>query len=103
MPLFRLLARFKKLRGSALDIFGYTDERKMERALIADYERDIELILADLNPRNHAIAVEIASLPLEMRGFGHVKQANVEKASRRRDLLLRKLSGRDLAVELFNP
>ena len=103
MPLFRFLARFKKLRGSVLDIFGYTAERKMERALIADYERDIEQILAELNPRNHAIAVEIASLPFDMRGFGHVKQANVENTKRRRDLLLSKLSGRDLAVELFNP
>ncbi|MDH3635503.1 MAG: indolepyruvate ferredoxin oxidoreductase family protein [Gammaproteobacteria bacterium] len=103
MPLFRLLARFKKLRGSALDIFGYTAERKMERALIADYERDIEQILAEIIPQNHEIAVEIASLPLDMRGFGHVKQANIENTNRRRDLLLRKLSGRDLAVELFNP
>jgi indolepyruvate ferredoxin oxidoreductase len=103
MPLFRFLARLKTLRGSSLDIFGYTAERKMERALITDYETTIEQVLDQLEPGNLEIAVEIASLPLEMRGFGHVKQANVEKAERRRELLLRKLSGKDLAVELFRP
>ena len=103
MPLFRFLARFKKLRGSALDIFGYTAERKMERALISGYEHDIEQILAEINPQNHGIAVEIASLPLEMRGFGHIKLANIENANRRRELLLRKMTGKDLAVELFSP
>ena len=103
LPLFRFLAHFKKLRGSALDIFGYSAERKLERALITGYERDIEQILAEINPQNHGVAVEIASLPLDMRGFGHVKQANIENANRRRELLLRKFSGRDIAVELFSP
>jgi indolepyruvate ferredoxin oxidoreductase len=103
LPLFGLLARFKKLRGSALDIFGYTAERKLERALITDYERDIDQVLDQINPQNLDVAVEIASLPLEMRGFGHVKQANIEKVDRRRKTLLQKLAGKDLAVEVFSP
>jgi indolepyruvate ferredoxin oxidoreductase len=79
---FRLLARLKGLRGTAFDVFGYTDERKTERRLIGDYERAIDKLLARLNPQNHALAVEIASLPEHIRGFGHVKQrhlADVEK------------------------
>jgi indolepyruvate ferredoxin oxidoreductase len=103
LPLFGLLARFKNLRGSTLDIFGHTAERKLERALITDYERDIDQVLDQINPQNLEIAVEIASLPMEMRGFGHVKRENIEKVKRRRETLLQKLAGKDLAVEVFSP
>jgi len=103
LSLFQVLARFKGLRGGALDIFGYSAERKMERALIADYEKDIELILAQVNPQNLEIAVEMAELPLQMRGFGHVKQAGIDGVRQRHGQLARRLSGRDLAVELFSP
>jgi len=103
LPLFGLLTRFKNLRGSTLDIFGYTAERKLERTLITDYERDIDQVLDQINPQNLDVAVEIASLPMEMRGFGHVKQANIEKVNRRRNTLLQKLAGKDLAVEVFSP
>jgi indolepyruvate ferredoxin oxidoreductase len=103
LSLFRLLARCKGLRGNKLDIFGYSAERKLERALISEYEQDIDSILAQATPQNLAIAVEMASLPLKMRGFGHVKLANIEQAKRRGELLARQLSGRDLAVELFSP
>jgi indolepyruvate ferredoxin oxidoreductase len=98
-----LLARFKGLRGGTLDIFGYTAERKLERGLITQYEQDIDVILGQVSPQNLAIAVEMASLPLKMRGFGHVKLANIEQAQRRGELLSRQLSGRDLALELFTP
>jgi indolepyruvate ferredoxin oxidoreductase len=103
LGLFGLLAKFKGLRGGTLDIFGYTAERKLERGLITQYEQDIDVILGQVTPQNRAIAVEMASLPLKMRGFGHVKLANIEQAKRRGDLLSQQLSGRDLAVELFTP
>jgi len=103
LPLLRILARCKGLRGSALDVFGYSAERKMERALIAEYEEDIELILEQINPNNLALAVEMAELPLQMRGFGHVKQASIDSARQRHGRLSRQLSGRDIAVELFSP
>ncbi len=70
---FRLLARLKGLRGTAFDPFGRTEERRTERALIADYRACIEELLAGLNAANHAAAVEIARLPEQIRGYGHVK------------------------------
>ena len=70
---FRLLARLKGLRGTALDPFGRTGERRAERALIAEYRACIEELLAGLNAVNHAAAVEIARLPEQIRGYGHVK------------------------------
>jgi indolepyruvate ferredoxin oxidoreductase len=76
---FKLLARFKGLRGGAFDVFGYSEERKMERALIVEYREMIEGLLAGLNLENVANAVELANLPEQVRGFGHVKEAAVEK------------------------
>ena len=76
MPAFRLLTRLKGLRGTAFDIFGYTNERKMERRLISHFEAVMEELLAGLTPDNHALAVEIAGLALRIRGFGHVKERN---------------------------
>jgi indolepyruvate ferredoxin oxidoreductase len=70
---FGLLARLKGLRGTAFDVFGYSEERRVERALIDEYRRTIEELLAGLNPGNHALAVEIARLPEHIRGYGHVK------------------------------
>ncbi|PIW27827.1 MAG: indolepyruvate ferredoxin oxidoreductase [Rhodospirillales bacterium CG15_BIG_FIL_POST_REV_8_21_14_020_66_15] len=85
---FRLLAPLKGLRGTALDPFGHTAERRMERKLIGDYEATLETLLSKLTADNLPLAAEIASLPLTMRGFGHVKTANVEKAkAREADLL----------------
>ncbi len=70
---FRLLARLKGLRGTAFDPFGKTEERRGERALIAEYRACIEELLASLSTANHAMAVEIARLPEQIRGYGHVK------------------------------
>jgi indolepyruvate ferredoxin oxidoreductase len=78
--LFKLLARLRRLRGTPFDIFGYTTERRMERRLIADYEALLRELSASLNPGNHPLAVEIAALPAQIRGFGHVKAKNVEAA-----------------------
>ncbi len=77
---FKVLASLKNLRGTAFDIFGYTAERKMERQLIADYEATLTEITAGLNAANHAAAMQWAALPMQMRGFGHVKDANVKQA-----------------------
>jgi len=85
---FKLLAKFKGLRGGALDVFGYTAERKMERKLIDDYFATIDELLAKLDRDNHALAVEIASIPEEIRGYGHIKEANAAKAATRWTTLL---------------
>jgi indolepyruvate ferredoxin oxidoreductase len=87
-PVFKLLKRLKGLRGTPFDLFGYTEERRMERALIAEYEACIERLLAGLTPQNHALAVQIAALAEDMRGFGHIKKRNVEAARKKRDELL---------------
>lgn len=85
---FRVLSKFKFLRGTALDPFGHTEERRMERELIREYEDTVERLLAGLNAQNHALAVQIASIPDEMRGFGYIKQRNVAAARKKRDELL---------------
>ena len=85
---FRLLARLKGLRGTPLDIFGYTDERKMERSLIKQYERDMKEVLPKLTDATRDAIVALAELPLQIRGFGPVKQANEAKAAKRREELL---------------
>jgi indolepyruvate ferredoxin oxidoreductase len=85
---FKLLAKFKSLRGGALDVFGYTAERKMERKLIEDYAVTVDELLARLDRDNHALAVEIASIPEQIRGYGHIKEANFAKAKKRWDELM---------------
>ncbi len=88
MKAFGLLARLKFLRGTPFDLFGYTAERKMERALIREYVRTMKEVQAGLTPETRDIAIQLAELPLEIRGFGHVKQAAAEKAAKRREALL---------------
>jgi indolepyruvate ferredoxin oxidoreductase len=84
----RVLARLKGLRGGVLDVFGYSDERRTERALIAEYEETVAALLQDLSRDNHALALEIASLPDAIRGFGHVKAKTIDAARARRSELL---------------
>jgi len=85
---FKLLAKLRGLRGGALDVFGYTEERKMERQLIADYERTIGGLLDTLDGGNVDLAAEIAGIPEQIRGYGHVKEAHLHKAkAREADLL----------------
>ena len=62
------------------DLFGYTAERKMERRLIEDYETTVDELLITLNRNNHGLAVQIASIPEQIRGYGYVKEEHVEKA-----------------------
>jgi indolepyruvate ferredoxin oxidoreductase len=80
---FKLLARLKFLRGCALDPFGKTEERRMERQLIADYEASISALLPLLTESTLKQALELASLPEHIRGFGHVKLESVRKAKAR--------------------
>ena len=79
-PLFQLLAKFKFLRGTALDPFGYTLERKCERALVREYELMLEEVLARLSAENHHIAVALAAIPEKIRGFGHIKMRYLKAA-----------------------
>jgi indolepyruvate ferredoxin oxidoreductase len=88
LPVFRTLARLRRLRGTAFDIFGRSQERRTERRLIAEYQALVDEILARLSPANHAAAVELAALPLEIRGFGHVKQEGIARVKAREDALL---------------
>jgi indolepyruvate ferredoxin oxidoreductase len=74
---FKLLTVLKGLRKMPFDIFGFTRERKAERALIRDYEVLLEEVLAGLLRENHQIAVALASLPEQIRGYGHVKMQNL--------------------------
>ncbi|WP_223424193.1 indolepyruvate ferredoxin oxidoreductase family protein [Tateyamaria pelophila] len=85
---FRILAKLKGLRGTPLDPFGRTEERRMERALIKQYEADLESVLPGLNDETRDAIVALAELPLQIRGFGPVKQANEAKAGKRREELL---------------
>ncbi len=89
MKVFALLAKLRRLRGTRLDIFGYSAERRLERALIGEYEARIDGLLARLDARNHATLVEIAALPQTMRGFGHVKERNIATARYARETAAR--------------
>ena len=91
LPLLRGLAKLKRLRGSALDPFGYTAERKLERHLIVEYEHDVDELLGRLTADTHALAVEIAKLPQAMRGYGHVKRKAIDAARNRKAALMAEL------------
>ena len=82
------LARLKWLRGTPFDPFGYSAERRLERRLIAGYESVIEEALAALGPETYDIAVELARLPEQIRGFGHVKERHLRTAKQREGELL---------------
>ena len=85
---FKVLAKLKGLRGTAFDIFGKTEERRTERALIGEYQASIEEVLKSLNPANHATAVEIARIPEQIRGYGHVKERHLKAARAQWNALL---------------
>jgi indolepyruvate ferredoxin oxidoreductase len=85
---FRVLAGLKRLRGTPFDIFGRTAERRQERQLIADYEAILRELAASLSPDNHALAVEIARVSAQIRGYGHVKERAIAKAKAREASLL---------------
>ena len=78
----------KGLRGGAFDVFGYTAERKKERALIDEYFTTVDALLTGLDRDNHALAVEIASIPEHIRGYGHIKEEHLADARKRHDELM---------------
>jgi indolepyruvate ferredoxin oxidoreductase len=80
MTAFRALAGLKGLRGTVFDIFGRTEERRVERRLIGEFEETIEELLGGLSGDNHATACAIAALPETVRGFGHIKERNLAAA-----------------------
>jgi indolepyruvate ferredoxin oxidoreductase len=94
MPVFRLLAKMRRLRGTPFDIFGHSADRKLERDLIAGYEKDVAHVLSVLSPLTLDTAVEILSLPDRVRGYGPVKEKSVADAKARYA---------QLAADLANP
>lgn len=85
---FKMLTKLKGLRGTHFDPFGHTQERKNERAMIAAYESDLDLIVADLGVVPYGLLTEFARVPDMVRGYGPIKEANIEKAKDRRTSLL---------------
>jgi len=89
-PVLKMLSRFKFLRGTAFDLFGKTKERRMERQLIKEYEQTIKELLLGLTKKNHNIALEIAKIPEQIRGYDMVKQRHFETAKSNEKKLLAK-------------
>jgi indolepyruvate ferredoxin oxidoreductase len=92
LAVFRILAKLRGLRGTPLDVFGRTAERRMERALIGQYEQTIRMLLPKLDAKTLSAAVALASVPEEIRGYGHVKEASVESARLKQSQLLETFS-----------
>jgi indolepyruvate ferredoxin oxidoreductase len=77
---FKLLAKLKGLRGGAFDIFGRSEERQTERALIGEYQSSIREVLQALSEVNHAAAIDVARIPEQIKGYGHVKARHLTTA-----------------------
>jgi indolepyruvate ferredoxin oxidoreductase len=92
LPVFRTLARFRFLRGTALDIFARSPDRRLERELIASYEKDVATVLASLSPVTADTALELLQLPDRIRGYGPVKEKAAAEAARRHEQLLADLA-----------
>lgn len=87
--LFKWVAALRGLRGTRMDIFGYSKERKLERELVEEYRDNVNLLIADLKRENYELSVAIAELPLQMRGFGHIKLKNIERVKAQEQTLLK--------------
>ncbi len=92
-PAFGVLAKLKGLRGSALDVFGYSAERRTERKLVAEYQACIDELLQALSADNRMLAAEIARIPEEIRGYGHVKERHLAAARTKWDALMQRWRG----------
>jgi indolepyruvate ferredoxin oxidoreductase len=88
LPVFRVMAKLKFLRGTSFDPFGYTRERRAERKLIRDYEKMLNEIMPRLTPDNHHLATGLAAIPEKIRGFGHVKARHLIAAKADESALL---------------
>ncbi|MBD2811323.1 indolepyruvate ferredoxin oxidoreductase family protein [Xenorhabdus sp. Vera] len=91
IPLFRFLAACKPLRGTVFDLFGYQEERKQERNLLLEYERLIDFLIEKMDRNNLAICQQLAELPNQVRGFGHVKQKAIQRMLVSKEELLKAL------------
>ena len=91
--LMKLLAKGKYLRGTWLDPFHFTKERLTERKLIKEYERDVEYVLENYNKNNHDACINLTLLPLQIRGFGHIKEEAIKKSNKIRTNLVGIISG----------
>ena len=101
---FGVLARFKFLRGTPFDPFGYSAERRLELDLIEEYERNLDYLLKELCADNYRTAVALAELPEQIRGYGHVKEKSLPKVREQsRQLKARMLVSEIQAVQLFEP
>ena len=85
---FKLLSRLRFLRGGVFDVFGYTEERRTERALIDEYKASIREVMASFTPDKHALALEIARIPEKIKGYGHVKERHLKAAREQWDGLM---------------
>ena len=90
---FRVLARLKGLRATPFDLFGFTSERRHERRMIADYKASMLAMARRLTPDNYTLAVRVAALPMEIRGYGHVKQRKFDETEAERQELMRQFEG----------
>jgi indolepyruvate ferredoxin oxidoreductase len=93
MNLFKFISKFKFLRGTYFDLFGYFEERKIERLLINKYKNLIQEICPKLTIDNYSLAVEIASIPDQIRGFGYIKKKNIEIAKNCENKLMSMFNG----------
>ena len=101
---FGVLAKFKFLRGTPFDPFGYSAERRLELDLIEEYEQSLDYLLKELNADNYRTAVALAELPEQIRGYGHVKEKSLPKVREQsRQLKARMLVSEIQAVQLFEP
>ena len=95
LPVFKGLSKLKFLRGTIIDPVGKTKERKMERFLISQYKEDMNKILEEVNSKNLSLAVQIASIPEMIRGYGHVKEEHMNKAALKREQLLKSWNSKE--------
>ncbi|MDB6176944.1 indolepyruvate ferredoxin oxidoreductase family protein [Paracoccus sp. Z330] len=95
---FRVLAAMRKLRGTPFDPFGYSHERRVERGMIREYERDMQAVFKDVRDATLPVAIELAELPLTVRGYGPVKDKAVQQAAQRRKELLAQLQSGDAPI-----
>jgi indolepyruvate ferredoxin oxidoreductase len=100
MKAFGVLGRMKHLRGGTFDVFGYTAERKLERQMISDYESIVSELESRLSPQTHKLALQIAALPLDIKGFGHVKLKNYKTVKDREAQMLAELRNPTPAPQL---
>jgi indolepyruvate ferredoxin oxidoreductase len=100
MSAMKLMARLRYLRGTWLDPFRSSDERRLERRLAGEFEADIDDVLGRLTAANHASAVRLVSLPETIKGYGRVKEAAAQEAAKARAALLKQLNAETAPTEM---